>query len=147
MRRSGVVALLIVVMSCMRLPLSAQSILHRFDSVLTENYRKGNIDTAFIMRPRTKWTIKARLNVSGAKIESEGLENGQFFKSEMTADYKSTLSMGVTYLGFSLNMALNPAKLLGKYKDYELNINSYGNRFGWDFIYQDAHNFELHPKS
>lgn len=141
MRRSGVVALLIVVMSCMRLPLSAQSILHRFDSVLTENYRKGNIDTAFITRPRTKWTIKARLNVSGAKIESEGLENGQFFKSEMTADYKSTLSMGVTYLGFSLNMALNPAKLLGKYKDYELNINSYGNRFGWDFIYQDAHNF------
>ena len=141
MRRSGVVALLIVVMSCMGLPLSAQSILHQFDSVLTANYRKGNIDTAFITRPRTKWTIKARLNVSGAKIESEGVENGQFFKSEMTADYKSTLSMGVTYLGFSLNMALNPAKLLGKYKDYELNINSYGNRFGWDFIYQDAHNF------
>ena len=25
--------------------------------------------------------------------------------------------------------------------DYELNINSYGNRFGWDFIYQDARNF------
>ena len=143
MRRSGVVALLIVVMSCMGLPLSAQSVLHRFDSVLTENYRKGNIDTAFITRPRTKWTIKARLNVSGAKIESEGLENGQFFKSEMTADYKSTLSMGVTYLGFSLNMALNPAKLLGQYKDYELNINSYGNRFGWAFIYQDAHNFTV----
>ena len=59
----------------------------------------------------------------------------------MTADYKSTLSVGVNYLGFSLNMALNPAKLMGKYRDYELNVNSYGNRFGWDFIYQDAHNF------
>ena len=141
MRRSGVVALLIVVMSCMVLPLSAQSIFHRFDSVLTENYRKGNIDTAYITRPKTKWTIKARQNLSGAKIESEGFENGEHFNSEMTADYKSTFSMGVSYLGFSLNMALNPAKLMGKYKVYELNINSYGNRFGWDFIYQDAHNF------
>ena len=49
--------------------------------------------------------------------------------------------MGISYLGISLNTALNPAKLLGKYNDYELNINSYGNRFGWDFIFQNAHNF------
>ncbi len=133
--------ILLVVMNALVLPTSAQNIFHRFDSALTVNYRKGNIDTAYIMRPKTKWTVKARLNVSGAKLESEGIDNGQHFKSEMTADYKSTLSLGVSYLGFSLSMALNPAKLMGKYRDYELNINSYGKRFGWDFIYQDAHNF------
>ena len=54
----------------------------------------------------------------------------------------ATLSVGVNYLGLSLNMSLNPAKLLGKYKDFELNFNSYGNRWGFDFIYQDARNFK-----
>ena len=86
----------------------AQTWFRRIDSVLTHNYRKGDIDTTFIIRPHTKWTIKGRLNVSGAKIESEGQYDGSHFKSEMTADYKSTLSAGVTYLGFSLNAALNP---------------------------------------
>ena len=135
------VGLLFVMTTYLSLPLSAQNILQRFDSVLTAKYHKGDIDTTYITRPKTKWTINARFNLSGAKIESEGMENGQHFKSAMTADYKSTLSVGVGYLGFSLNMAFNPAKMMGKYKDYELNINSYGKRFGWDFIYQDAHNF------
>ena len=119
----------------------AQSIFQRVDSMLTVRYRKGDIDTAYITRPQTKWTLTARLNVSGAQIKSEGIENGHHFKSEMKADYKSTLSVGVSYLGFSLNMALNPAKLAGKYHDYELNFNSYGRRFGFDIIYQDAKNF------
>jgi hypothetical protein len=108
---------------------------------MTVNYQKGDIDTAYIIRPQTKWTVTARLNVSGAKIETEGIDNGLHFNSEMKADYKSTLSMGVSYLGVSLSAALNPAKLMGKYRDYELNFNSYGRRFGFDVIYQDAKNF------
>ena len=120
---------------------SAQSLLHRVDSILSVRYRKGNIDTAFITRPATKWTVTARLNVSGAKIEAKGIDNGLHFNSEMKAAYKSTLSLGVSYLGFSLSAALNPAKMMGKYRDYELNFNSYGRRFGFDVIYQDAHNF------
>ena len=59
----------------------------------------------------------------------------------MEANRKATLSMGVSYLGLSLSAALNPAKLMGKYRDYELNFNSYGRRFGFDVIYQDAKNF------
>ena len=59
----------------------------------------------------------------------------------MEANRKSTLSVGVSYLGFSLSAALNPAKLMCKYSDYELNFNSYSKRFGFDFIYQNAHNF------
>lgn len=120
---------------------AAQNLLQRIDRMLTDNYRKGDIDTAYIARPNTKWTIVGRVNVSGAKIEAEGKENGSHFKSEMKADNKSTLSACVSYLGFSVSMALNPAKLLGKYNDYELNFNSYGRRFGFDIIYQNAHNF------
>ena len=118
-----------------------QRMLRHNDSLMTVRYRSGNIDTNYISRPTTKWTIVARMNVSGAKIETEGMDNGIPFKSEMKADYKSTLSVGVSYLGFSLSAALNPAKLLGRYRDYELNFNSYGKRYGFDIIYQDAHNF------
>ena len=114
----------------------------RMGSALTSRYnRNKGIDTAYIMRPQTKWTVVGRVNVSGAKIEAEGIENGQHFKSEMKADYKSTLSVAVSYLGISLSASLNPAKLMGKYRDYELNFNSYGKRFGFDIIYQDAKNF------
>ena len=119
----------------------AQRLFHRIDSILTMNYRKGDIDTAYITRPATKWTVRARMNVSGAKIKAEGIDQGQHFKSEMEANRKATLSMGVSYLGLSLSAALNPAKLMGKYRDYELNFNSYGRRFGFDIIYQDAKNF------
>jgi hypothetical protein len=119
----------------------AQRLLHRVDSMLTVNYRKGDVDTAYIMRPTTKWTVTARMNVSGAKIEAEGIDQGQHFKAEMEANRKTTLSLGVSYLGLSLSASLNPAKLLGKYRDYELNFNSYGRRFGFDIIYQEAKNF------
>ena len=112
------------------------------DSALTSRYnRNKGIDTAYIMRPQTKWTVVGRINVSGAKIETEGIDNGLHFNSEMKADYKSTLSVAVSYLGLSLSASLNPAKLMGKYRDYELNFNSYGKRFGFDIIYQSAKNF------
>ena len=114
---------------------------HWVDSVLTIGYFKGDIDTTYVTRPKTKWTLAARLNISGAKLETMGVTSGQKFNSEITADYKSTLSVGVSYLGFSLSAALNPAKLMGKYRDFELNFNSYGRRFGYDIIFQDAHNF------
>ncbi len=119
----------------------AQSLFHRADSLLTQNYFKGNVDTAYIQRPTTKWTVTARMNVSGSRMEAIGIDNGQHFKSEMEANRKSTISVGASYLGFTLSAALNPAKLMGKYRDYELNFNSYGRRFGFDVIYQDAHNF------
>ena len=128
-------------MWAMTLPLSAQNIFQRLDNVLTENYRTVKYDTAYIVRPQTKWTVIARLNVSGATIETEGIDNGQYYQSEMEANSKATLSLGVGYQGFLLSLALNPAKLMGKYNDYELNFNCYRRSFGFDVIYHDAKNF------
>ena len=143
-RRSPTVETLVCIFTCILgsvVTAGAQTHLHRLDSILTLNYHKGDIDTAYIVRPQTKWTITARMNVSGATIETEGTDNGRHFHSEMAADRKATLSVGVSYLGFTFSAALNPAKLLGKYRDFELNFNSYGRRFGFDVIYQDAKNF------
>ena len=131
----------IVLLTAQTSEATAQDILQRIDSLLSRRYYKGDLDTTYIVRPQTKWTVTARFNVSGAKIEAEGMDNGQHLKSEMEADRKATLSVGVSYLGFSLSAALNPAKLMGKYRDFELNFNSYGRRFGFDVIYQDAKNF------
>lgn len=114
----------------------------RIDSFLTARYNRADIDTNYITRPQTKWTLTGRLNMSGARIQSEGRDEGLPFETELTADYKTTISVGVSYLGLSLNLALNPAKLLGKYQDYELNFRSYSPRFGFDIAYQDAHNFK-----
>ena len=144
MERSSTAKILVSILVCIQgltVPVGAQSIFRRIDSLLTVKYHKGDVDTAYIVRPRTKWTITARMNVSGAKIEAEGIDQGQHFKAEMQANRKATLSLGVSYLGLSLSAALNPAKLMGKYHDFELNFNSYGRRFGFDIIYQDAKNF------
>ena len=143
-RNSSLVKILFCVLACIlgsTVPVGAQSNLQRLDSILTLNYNKGDIDTAYMMRPTTNWTVRARMNVSGAKIEAEGIDNGLHFNSEMEANRKATISLGVSYLGLSLSAALNPAKMMGKYRDFELNFNSYGRRFGFDVIYQDAKNF------
>ena len=125
-----ILAIFLAVMGPLALSLSAQNFFQRFDSVMTEKYRKGDIDTAYIMRPRTKWTVKARFNLSGATIESEGIENGQHFKSEMTADYKSTLSMDFSYLGISLNTR-------------SMNLNAYyafnGRRFSYPAAFSQSY--------
>ena len=137
-----IVALLALVSEATAQTLTQSERRERMDSVLLSRYnRNKGIDTAYVMRPPTKWTVVGRINVSGANIETEGVDNGQHFNSEMIADYKSTVSVAVSYLGLSLSAALNPAKLMGKYHDYELNFNLYGKRFGFDVIYQDAKNF------
>lgn len=135
---------LLMLMSLTATPLSAQSLLRRADSILSQRYYNSRIDTLFIVRPQTKWTLRTRLNFSGARIETEGIENGQKISTVMVAQKKTTISVGATYLGVSLYLALNPAKLFGKYHDYELNINSYGRKFGFDVIYHDAKNFTGH---
>ena len=137
-------ALLLAVMCGMCMPLSAQNLFQRVENLLTNRYRKGGLDTAYVVRPQTKWTIRARVNVSGTDIETQGIDNGQHFKYVMEANRKTTLSLGVSYLGLSLSASLNPSKTAGKIPDYDLNLNCYGPRFGFDFIYQDAKNFTGH---
>lgn len=105
------------------------------DSLLAVNYRKKNIDTAYITRPDARWTIKLRANLSGAKMETETKTGGSLNTTTLRSDYRGTVSMAVAYRGIALGLAVNPAKLAGRCKDYEFNINSYGNRMGFDIVY------------
>lgn len=105
------------------------------DSLLAANYRKKNIDTAYITRPDARWTIKLRTNLSGAKMETETKTDGSLQTTTLRSDYRGTVSVAVAYRGVALGLAVNPMKLAGRCKDYEFNLNSYGNRMGFDIVY------------
>lgn len=119
----------------------AKHLLQQADSLLSRRYYGADIDTAYIVRPPTKWTLKLLGNVSGAAVDVTGQMGNRLFEAHEDADFKNTLNFAASYKGLSLGLAVNPGLLLGRYKDYEINVNSYGNRFGFDIIYQRAKTF------
>ena len=112
------------------------------DSFLTVKYHRINYDTAYLVRPKTKWTLKGRANVTGARFRIRSTQNDMPIKANMTADHKATASLSISYMGITVGGALNPAALAGKYKDFEINVNSYSNRYGFDIITQNAKRFD-----
>ena len=109
--------------------------LFRGDSLLAANYHKVKYDTAYIGRPDARWTIKYRGNLSGADMRTTNVTDGVENRSRVTADCRGTLSMAVAYRGLGLGVAVNPAKFAGKCKDFEYNLNSYSNRYGFDVVF------------
>lgn len=110
-------------------------LLHAGNAILAERYQRINYDTAYIMRPPRRWTIKLRGNLSGAWIRTTGRNGEDQYHTEVESDFRGTLSMAVAYRGLGAAVALNPMKLAGKSQDYELNVNSYSNRFGFDIVF------------
>ena len=109
--------------------------LHRNDQLLKSHYQRINFDTLYIARPNERWTIKLRGNLSSAHLKFDGKYNDTPFSGSLEADYRGTMSVAVAYRGIALGIAINPAKLAGKSKDNEFNLNSYGNAFGFDVVY------------
>lgn len=109
--------------------------LHQDDSLLAQNNRKVNFDTLYLAKPQERWTIKFRTNLSGAQLETYGKNGPTPFHGVVNADYRATLSVAVAYRGLAVAVALNPAKLAGKNKDNEFNLNAYSNRYGFDVVY------------
>ncbi len=105
------------------------------DQLLQKRYQRSSYDTLYVVRPEGRWTVKLRANLSGARIKFEGEDDGKLFSGDLKADYRGTLSVAVTYRGIAVGVAINPAKLAGKSKDNEVNLNSYGNAFGFDVVY------------
>lgn len=118
-----------------------RELLMRADSFLTARYRNAKVDTAYISRPAGKWILKVRTNVSGSEIEAKTVADGISYKTKLQSDYRMTLSLGASYNGFSVALSINPAHLTGKNNDFELNLNSYGNRIGGDIVYQSSKTF------
>lgn len=107
------------------------------DSVLDlrDSRRKVRVDTAYLRRAPERLRLKLRLNCSGSDITTKGTQGGSPFESALETDLRTTLSIGASYRGLSVGVALNPAKLTGKDNDYELNLTAYGNRLGGEVVF------------
>ena len=106
--------------------------------LLTAHYFNKDIDTSYIKRPSEAWTIKFRGNYSFALTGMRGENNGNSFSGLWASRFRATISTGVVYRGIGISVAINPAKLVGLNKDMEYQLTSYGNRMGFDVIYEAA---------
>jgi hypothetical protein len=119
----------------------ADSLRLHVDSLIDLKNSKANIDTNYILKPRNKWTLKTRVNVSGTDVRARTHFEDNKIEADLKSLRKVTLSLAAAYKGLSFGIALNPAHLVGKNNDYELNLNAYGNRFGGDVIFHSAKRF------
>ncbi|MCR4583978.1 MAG: DUF4421 domain-containing protein [Prevotella sp.] len=115
-----------------------QQLKARMDSVLESRYHRANYDTNYIRRPDSRLTVKLRANLSGNAIYSRGAIEGIATKADLKTAYRATMSVGFSYMGVSAGLAINPASLKGRNKDYELNINLFSRRFSLDMAYQNS---------
>ena len=108
----------------------------RIDSLLDKNYNKVNFDTAYIGRPKTNLTLKARASVAGSNLYIREKTDGVRTKADLETSHMVKLSLGANYKGLAAAISLNPANLRGKNNDYEFNLNYYNNRFCVEASYQ-----------
>lgn len=113
-----------------------QQIRAKVDSVLTARYYKTPYDTNYVVRPEGRLTLKVRLNQSGNGIHAKGTINDIYSKADLNTSNKTTFAVAAIYRGISAGIAVNPAKLGGFYKDYEMNLNYYSSRLSLDASYQ-----------
>lgn len=116
----------------------------RIDLILDMRDDKSRIstDTLFLKRAPERLRLRLMGNFSGSDINVKGINGGNQYSSILKAQNKMTMSLSASYRGLTLGAALNPAHLAGKNKDYELNVNAYGNRMGADIIFQSANTFK-----
>ena len=104
------------------------------DSLLRKIYMRANYDTTYIERSPGKIGLKAWGNLSGLKFYGRG--NG--VRADLKTANKATVSAEIDYYDLALEFAFNPAKLSGRNKDFELNVNLYSTRFSLEASYQNA---------
>ncbi|MBO6187562.1 MAG: DUF4421 family protein [Prevotella sp.] len=110
----------------------------RIDSVLNARYFSVKYDTTYIGRPQERLTLKLRTNISGSEFETHQRIAGAEGRGRLSTAHKATVSVGASYRGISVGLALNPGSLSGRNKDFELNVNAYANRYGIDVVYQNS---------
>ncbi len=100
-------------------------------------------DSLYISRVPQKIKLGLAVNCSGAEIDARGArrEAGEF-RTMLSSEMKTTMSVNVAYRGLGIGLKANPAKLFGKKSSTELNMSFYGNRIGIDAIYQSSGNYK-----
>lgn len=111
------------------------NLIKRLSNELTTRYFSSKYDSNYVVRPEGKLTLKIRLNQTGNTFHAKGTLKEVYSKTDLSTSHKTTVSIGASYRGLSAALSLNPAKMSGAYKDYELNLNYYSSRISIDFSY------------
>lgn len=109
---------------------------------LRDAHSHAKVDTIYLRRAQEHLRLKLTVNASGSDLIVRGQSSGISYKSTLEAQHKYTVSLSASYRGLTLGAAVNPAHFAGKNKDYEFNMNAYGNRVGADVIFQSANTFK-----
>ena len=134
------------------------SLLQRLDSLLDVRDMRSKLDTNYVSRPDQHWTLRFINNISGTnfnlRVVDVVYDTKYAFNFRFKNPIRHTLTLSANYRGLAAAFAFNPASMFGKKSSTEINVNSYGNHFGFDFIYEtngefdgeievDGDNFEL----
>lgn len=93
-------------------------------------------DTAYISRLPQKLKLGFSANCSGAAIDARGKGDRGDFRTMLSADMKTTVSVNVAYRGLGIGLKVDPFNAFSRKSSTELNMSFYGNRIGIDAVYQ-----------
>lgn len=112
----------------------------KVDSIL-DALIKTRVDTNYIARPSTNWTLKVRTRgyLKFVSLSGDVADIGKF-QSQINTPLKTTLGISANYRGISAALSVNPAKLFGKNSSRNINLSYYNNRYGADFSYSNTDN-------
>lgn len=101
--------------------------LSKFRDIVTRHYFHSNVDSAYIRRPDELWTVSLHGHAGDIPISG-------FWTSRL----RGTFSVLASCRGIGIGIAINPLKLIGRSSSTTFNVNSYGNRAGFDFSYNNS---------
>lgn len=114
------------------------SLSKRLKEKLTNHYYNSKYDTTYVLRPKEKWLFRPMVNLTGDYIHAKGTVNDVYSEYDLHTKNNTTISLEVNYCDIAVALSLNPAKLSGKYDDYEFNFEYHGQKLSFDFNYQRA---------
>ena len=113
----------------------SESLPKRLDQKLTKRYYNSKYDSTYVARPEEKWLLRLLLNQTGNHIYARGTVGDVWSKYDLHSKYKTTLGLEVNYCDIAASLSMNPAKMNGDYRDYELNFEYHGQQFSFDISY------------
>lgn len=125
-----ILALLFIPLACF----AQNSLWNKADSVLIKFAQSNNCDTLYLSRPKSRWTLQLRTNVSNTSFHTQSFFHDAEQQVEMMARPRLTLGVSASYRGLSGSLSLNPVKISGAETDVEYNFRAYGNKFGGELI-------------
>lgn len=117
-------------------------LLNRLDSMLEVRQKSPKTDTNYVLRPDYRWTFRILNNVASTHFTLKLNDNDESASIRFKDPLRYTVTFSANYRGLAVALAVNPAHLFGKHTSTEFNINSYSNRYGFDFLYETNGNFE-----